>query len=487
MTDIYVEKLNDIHIRIQCDPGLAQELSEFFTFTVPGAHFMPSVKNKVWDGKVRLFNYMTRLLYVGLLSHVQRFAESRDYTISLAPNLKANQAPTDDAIVKFIEALQLPEGKTPRDYQMRAFRHAITELRALLISPTASGKSLIIYMIASWFDTLNCLVVVPTKGLVHQMRGDFIEYGCNPDDISIIMGGESKEVKTRIVITTWQSVYEMPKKWFNRYGAIFGDEAHQFKAKSLEKIMNHLSECPVRIGTTGTLDDSKVNKLVLEGMFGPVVQVEETKNLMQKGHVATLKIRCTVLEYSDPIKQLLSKNKDYQEEMNFLCSYAPRNEFITKFVKTLKGNTLVLFNYVDKHGKPLYAMLNKSLEGTGRKVFFVSAATHVDTREQIRKIVETENDAIIVASYGTFSTGVNIRNLHNAVAASPTKSVIRVLQSIGRILRLGDNKDSATWYDISDDLIWKARVNHTLKHFAERLAIYNKQGFDVKIFRWRLS
>lgn len=487
MTDLYIEKINDVHIRINCDAGMAQELAEFFTFSVPGAHFMPSVRNKVWDGKVRLFNTFTKLLYAGLVPHVIAFAQQRDYTFECGPGVASQEKPTEDAVVDFFKALNLPKDKTPRDYQLRAFLHAARNLRAMMISPTASGKSLIIYTILSWFDTLNCLVVVPTKGLVTQMRGDFIEYGCDPRDISIIMGGESKDVKTRIVITTWQSVYEMPKKWFARYGAIFGDEAHLFKAKSLEKIMGHLTECPVRIGTTGTLDGSKVNKLVLEGMFGPVIQVERTSSLMAKGQVASLKVRCTVFEYSDIIKRQLSQNKSYQDELDFLCSYIPRNEFIVKFVKSLKGNTLVLFNYVDKHGKPLYEMFKKATEGTDRKVFLVYGGTDAEQRESVRQIVENEKDAIIVASYGTFSTGVNIRNLHNAVAASPTKSIVRLLQSIGRILRLGSNKDGAVWYDLADDLTWKSRVNHTLKHFAERIKIYNEQNFDVKIYRWRLS
>lgn len=487
MADIHIHKVNDVHIRIECDPGIAQELSEFFTFAVPGAHFMPSVRNKVWDGKVRLFNYMTRLLYAGLSPHVVAFAKQRDYTITLGAGVCSQEKPTEDAIVNFFKALNLPKDKTPRDYQLRAFLHAARNLRAMMISPTASGKSLIIYTIVSWFDTMNFLIVVPTVGLVKQMRGDFIEYGANPDDISIIMAGETKQVTTRLVITTWQSVFNMPKKWFSRYGGIIGDEAHQFKAKSLEKIMNALTECPVRIGTTGTLDGSKVNKLVLEGLFGPVIQVERTENLMKKGQVASLRVRCTVLEYPDHIKAMLAKNGKYQEEMSFLCSYKPRNDFIVRMASSMKGNTLVLFNYVDNHGKPLYEAIKNANKDNDRKVFLVYGGTDVDDREAIRHIVEKEKDAIIVASYGTFSTGVNIKNLHNCIAASPTKSVVRVLQSIGRILRLGDNKDSATWYDIADELTHKSKVNHTLKHFSERLAIYNEQNFDVKLFRWRLT
>lgn len=447
---------------------------------------MPSVRNKVWDGKVRLFNSMTKLLYAGLVPRVRQFAEQREYSIEVAPNAEPSEHVSQEQVDEFIEALSLPKDTTPRDYQVRAFIHAARNLRAVLVSPTASGKSLIIYMIISWFAPMNFVVIVPTIGLVRQMRDDFIEYGENPDDIAIVMGGQDKNIKKRITVSTWQSIYEMPKPWFSRFGGIIGDEAHQFKAKSLEKIMNRLTECPVRIGTTGTLDGSKVNKLVLEGMFGPVVQVERTENLMKKGHVADLKVRCIVFDYSDDIKKKMSKAK-YQEEIDFICSYEPRNKFIVKFVNNLKGNTLVLFNYVDKHGKPLYEAIKKANKDSGRKVFVVHGGTDGEQRNSIRAIVEKEKDAIIVASYGTFSTGVNIKNLHNAVAASPTKSVIRLLQSIGRILRLGDNKDGATWYDFADDLSWKSKLNYTIKHLRERITIYNQENFNIKLFRWRLS
>lgn len=480
--DIKVQKLDDVNCRVICDPGIAQELSEFFTFDVPGAKFSPQYKNGMWDGKIRLFNQMVRQVYIGLAHYLAHFAETRGYSFEFGSDVVCNYKTSIEEIQAFIKSLRLPPEIEVRDYQIRALLEAITHQRRLLISPTASGKSLIIYMILKWFADSDVMIVVPTVGLVNQMRSDFIEYGMDPEEIQIVMSGETKRITKRVTITTWQSAFELPKAWFNKYRVMIGDEAHQFKAKSLTKMMGNLTNCPVKIGTTGTLDGLKVNKLVLEGLFGPVVQVETTSNLMEAGHVSELRVTCLVLGYPDEERQHVAKTKEYKDEIDFLISHPRRNKFIVNLALSRKGNTLVLFNFVERHGIPLYEAL-KQQAPKGRNVYFVSGKVAADDREYIRKIVETEGDAIIVASYGTFSTGINIKRLNNAIAAHPTKSVIRLLQSIGRILRKLQGKEVAHWFDISDDLVWKKRVNHTLKHFSERVNTYVKEKFKYKIIK----
>jgi superfamily II DNA or RNA helicase len=172
---------------------------------------------------------------------------------------------------------------------------------------------------------------------------------------------------------------------------------------------------------------------------------------------------------------------DYQAEMDWLVRNDARNRFIKNLALSLKGNTLILFQYVDKHGKVLHDMLK------GDNVHFVHGGVDGGEREEIRHIVEQSSSSIIVASYGTFSTGVNIRNLHNIIFASPSKSKIRILQSIGRGLRKAESKDIATLYDISDDLIWKSKKNFTIQHFAERVKNYNEEKFDYKIYKVNLK
>ena len=271
----------------------------------------------------------------------------------------------------------------------------------------------------------------------------------------------------------------MGPQWFQRYGMVVGDEAHNFKAKSLTAILEKCTEAKYRIGTTGTLDGTQTHQLVLEGLFGPVHQVTTTKKLMDNEDLAKLDIKILLMKYKDVICQEMAKRK-YQEEVDYIVKYVPRNNFISNLALDQTGNTLILFQFVEKHGKPLHDMLSQKIN-KDRKLFYVSGETDVDTREKIREITETQTNAIIVASMGTFSTGINIRNLHNIIFASPTKSQIRVLQSIGRGLRKSNDGRNTTVYDLADDMHWKSKKNYTLNHAAERIKIYSKEKFNYEI------
>ena len=478
MSKITLTPIDEAFIRFDCEAWLAAEISDHFTFMVPGAQFMPAVRNKIWDGKIRLANLMTKQIYKGLIPYIAKFAAERDYELVIDDSLIISDIVSDETIDQFIASLKLPF--TPRQYQVDAFIHAIQNNRAMMLSPTASGKSLIIYMVSQWFRKQRKLIIVPTTSLVYQMQSDFVNYGCDEEDIHIIMAGKEKLSDAPIVITTWQSIYKLPKSWFHDFGVVIGDEAHLFKAKSLASIMEKLSGCKYRFGFTGTLDGTQTHKLVLEGLFGAVKKVTTTAKLILDNHLSAFKIKCLVLKHSDAEKKVMAR-KTYQEEMDYLVRHNGRNKFISNLTLSLKGNTLVLFQYVDKHGKDLYKQI-KDAAHDKRHVFFVHGGVDGEDREAIRKIVETEKDAIIIASYGTFSTGINIRNLHNIVFSSPTKSLIRTLQSIGRGLRLGDNKEEAILYDISDDLRTKSWTNHTMNHFAERIKIYTDEHFEYKIY-----
>jgi len=468
-------------MQIESEAVIRQELHDFFSFAVPGAKFMPAFKNRMWDGKINLFNTMTKQLYLGLLPYVEHFAAERDYGIEASEEINAQENFSLNEGKEYISNLKLK--LTPRDYQIDAFVHCIRNHRGLIVSPTASGKSFIIYLLAEYYQK-KTLLIVPTISLVHQMRSDFIEYGMHEDDIHIIMSGEEKTTDRSVVISTWQSIYKMRKDYFADFDVVIGDECHQFKAKSLTSIMTKLVDCKYRFGFTGTLDGTETNKLVLEGLFGKAKQFVKTKELIDSDHLSAFKIKCLVLKHTDEEKKLASK-MNYQNEMDYIVGHDRRNKFIQNLTISLSGNTLLLFQYVDKHGKILYDMISKKVQ-EGRKVFFVYGGTDADTRENIRSITENETNAIIIASYGTFSTGINIRNLHNIIFASPSKSRIRNLQSIGRGLRKGEAKDKAVLFDISDDLRHKAKVNYTLNHFAERVKIYNSEEFEYKIYNINL-
>jgi len=487
MADIIIQNRNHVHCQIDSpDVGVLQELSDFFTFEQPGARFMPQYRAKLWDGKVRLFNLFNRELYEGLVPYVKLFAEQNSYKVD--DQRTPTPAPYID-VQDFVYDLNLHGHGQPievRDYQLDAVRHAIYNHRTLLLSPTGSGKSLIIYSLVRYHLTQGrrILILVPTTSLVEQLYTDFQDYSSangwrTADHVHRIYAGADKDTDWDVTISTWQSLYKLPKKFFEKYDVVIGDEAHLFKAQSLTGILNKMPHCAYRIGTTGTLDGMKTHKLVLEGIFGAVHRVTSTKKLIDNKQLADLEIQCLILKYDDEVCKSV-RSLTYQEEMDWLVTHPGRNRFIRNLALAQTGNTLVLFQYVEKHGKALHEMI-ASKAADGRKIFFVHGGTDTDQREQVRHITEQESDAIIVASYGTFSTGINIRNLHNIIFASPSKSRIRNLQSIGRGLRTSDSKTRCRLYDIGDDLSYKSRNNFTLLHMQERIRIYNDENFDYKL------
>ena len=477
MADIIeIERFDETYNRIICDPGIGFELNEYFTFEVPGAKFMPAVRNKVWDGKIRLYNVMSCLLYAGLNKYVQEFADKRNYVVIYKSDFSADVFSLKEAF-DFIDTLNLPSKYKPRDYQMHAFTYAIRNRRALMLSPTASGKSFIIYLIARYYNA-RTLIIVPTTSLVSQLASDFDDYGFVSDRfVHRIFAGQDKQTNKQITISTWQSIYKMPKEYFRQFDVVVGDEAHLFKAKSLTSIMSKLSDCRYRFGFTGTLDGTQTNQLVLEGLFGPIRKVTTTAELIQQQYLTKFEIKAIILKYPDDIRQQL-RNSDYQAELDFLVRNDSRNKFIMNLALSLKGNTILMFQFVEKHGKVLYELL----KDCGRDVYFVHGGVDGEDREEIRNLLKTAEDAIVIASVGTFSTGVNIPSLRNIISASPSKSKVRVLQSIGRVLRQSAGKDNAILYDIADDLTWKSRKNFTITHFMNRIAMYNEEKFDYRLY-----
>ena len=295
------------------------------------------------------------------------------------------------------------------------------------------------------------LLVVPTTSLVEQMYKDFEDYGWDAESYCHkIYSGREKNSDAPITITTWQSIYKLERSWFEEYNVVIGDETHLFKSKSLISIMTKLHHAKYRFGFTGTLDGTQTHKWVLEGVFGPSYKVTRTDELMKQGHLSQLDIQCLVLKHQP------QSFETYNDEIEYLISHEQRNKFITNLTLDLKGNTLVLFARVEAHGEVLYNQINNN-KSDNRKVFFVHGGVDAEEREVVREITERENNAVIVASYGTFSTGINIKNLHNVIFASPSKSRIRNLQSIGRVLRKGKNKVKATLYDIADDCSTKTK------------------------------
>lgn len=487
MSDVIISKKNEVYIKLECDPHILYELQPHFTFDVHGAKFMPQFRSKSWDGKIRLLNTHTGEIYCGLLDKIISKLKTYNYTFEFKSNkyyglpFEINENINKNYVSEYMKAVCV--NHTPREYQIRAVYEALRYNRKLLISPTASGKSLIIYTIIRYFfeRDLKILIIVPTTSLVEQLYKDFISYGWNANDyVHKIYQGKEKKTDKSVVCSTWQSIYKEKIYFFEDYDVIIGDEAHLFKSKSLLAIMTKLHHAKYRYGLTGTLDGSQTHKWVLEGVFGPSYSVTKTEELMKSGFISELEIKCIVLKHKS------KKFQSYEDEIQELISNEKRNKFIANLSLSMKKNTLVLFSRIETHGEILYKMINSNVDNN-RKVFFVHGGVKTDEREIVRELTEQEENAIILASYGVFSTGINIKNLHNIIFASPYKSRIRNLQSIGRGLRKSDSKDKAILYDISDDFSTETIKNYTLNHFIERIKIYNEENFNYKIHNLNLT
>jgi len=485
-TDLVISKSNEVFLKINTEPHIDYELRDHFKFEVEGAKFMPQYRNKYWNGEIHLYDIRSKQIYVGLLDKIVQFCKNYGYSYKFEDNKYYGTPYEENEHISYAGVKDYMESicsHSPRKYQVEGVYGALKHNRKLLISPTASGKSLMIYSLVRYYvdKGQKILLIVPTTSLVEQMYKDFLDYGWDADSYCHrIYSGKEKSNSAPVTITTWQSVYKLDRNFFEEYNVVIGDEAHLFKSKSLISIMTKLHHAKYRFGFTGTLDGTQTHKWVLEGLFGPSYKVTRTEELMRQGHLSQLDIQCLVLKH-DP-----KTFEAYNDEIEYLISHEQRNKFITNLALDLKGNTLVLYSRVEAHGAVLYEKINSN-KGDHRKVFFIHGGVDAEERELVREITEKEKNAIIVASYGTFSTGINIKNLHNVIFASPSKSRVRNLQSIGRVLRKGKDKVKAILYDIADDCSTKNRRNYTLNHLIERIKIYNEENFNYEIITIQLG
>ena len=489
--NIYVESLNEVYMRVYSDDaGIEAELSEYFKFPVEGAKYTPKYRAGLWNGLIYLYSQIRKTLYVGLFDYLEEFAKKNNYKINYADEIKKQDDISFKSVQQYIESLNVHSKNKPiqlRDYQTNVVYEALVKYRMIAKSPTSSGKSAILYALIRYHLDHNrrVLLIVPRASLVAQMFTDFEDYssanGWNVDDhIHQLYSGQSKEIAKPVTVSTWQSIYKLPKSWFDKqkWDVVIVDEAHTAAATSLTSILEKLPNTKYRLGTTGTVSNTKTNFLVLTGLFGPVYEAISTKQLMERNQVAQLKIKQLILSYPDEYKKVLSK-ADYQKEIDFLTANMDRNKFIVNLALATSGNTLILSQYIEKQLDILHEMLQN--KAVNRKVFYIHGKVDVAEREEIRHVLEQESNAIVCASFGTMSTGVNAPSIENIIFASPSKSSIRVLQSVGRGLRLKDGKEFCTLFDIGDNLSWKSKFNHTMRHAVERYKIYCQEQFNVKI------
>ena len=494
---IHLEYINDAYVKVRTDPSILMELSERLTFFKENYKFDPKYKARVWDGKIRLVNRLTGVVYAGLAHTIMQFCKDNGYEFSFDDELMYDNVSVNE-VKEHMESLNLPDWLEIRDYQVDAIVKCLRSRRRTLLSPTSSGKSFIIYVINEWYRKklgTKSLIIVPTIGLVKQMQSDFESYGYTGTFNTSIDGlDKTNDHEFDTTITTWQSLdngkKKLPKQWYNQYQVVFGDEAHGAKATTLINILSSMEKTPYRFGATGTLDNSELNKATIYGLFGAPYRTTTTRELIDDGHAAELKIKCIVMRYPEEVRKEFHKGvtvkgstkrkyKTYQEEIDFIVNYEPRNNFIKNLTLSLEGNKLVFFRLQD-HGTLLYAQFNGMAN-----VFYIDGT--VKDRETIRRAIEDEENAILLASLGTTSTGVSINRLHHMIATHPSKAKIKLLQSIGRMLRQHKDKVEAIMYDLVDDISYGSKKNFTLSHFEERADIYDAEQFEYKIYNVRLK
>lgn len=481
MSDVHLRHLDYCTMQVRAEPSIMMELADHFTYFAPNYKWSPKFKARMWDGKIRLLRRDTGLLHAGLAQKVKKFCDSREYTMSFDDEMCYDNVSKHE-IEQFIEKLNPPEWLDTRDYQIDSIVKCIRSNRRTLVSPTSSGKSFMMYVIAQWYKE-KTLLIVPRTGLVTQMRDDFISYGYKGTISTSVDGGldKSNNIDADVIITTWQSLdngkSKMPKAWYQQFRVVFGDEAHGAKAKCLTSIMTKLTNCKYRFGTTGTLDDDPLNETTIQGLFGPKFQCVSTKELMDAGYVSKLQIKCIVLNYE---KELCKETRGmkYHEEIEWITTNPERMKFVKNLALSLDDNKLVFFQRI-KHGKALREIIEKESKDN---VFYIEGSVGTDERDRIRHAIEDEHNAILLASLGTTSTGISINKLKHMIAAHPSKAKIGVLQAIGRLLRLHGEIETVYLYDIVDNLTNGSKKNYTLSHFEARCDIYDKEKFDYKIF-----
>ena len=509
---------NDVYFRCRAERSILSEMSEYFTFKSPKFYFNPRFRNKQWDGRIRLFKIMTGELYNGLYPNLLKFAEDRGYKVKHIgkkpiQRLTHNPDISQEQVAQFIQDLNYRVVRDRKsvplelyDYQKKAIYDAIALERQVFLSATNSGKSAIIYGMLRWFTqhtNRRYLLVVPTTALVEQMYKDFSEYAAGTGwqidkNVQKIYEGHTKKLTHPIVVSTWQSIYKFDPEWFEPFGGGISDECHLAKADSLKGIFEKMKDCPVKIGLTGTLDNEKLHKLVLQGMFGPINTVVTTKELVDSKRAARPKIRFTILKYSDDDRKALKKlkaeeearaketgkpSKAYKIESDFIINHPKRQKFIQQLALMQKKNTLLLFHFIEKHGVPMYENAKKA--APDRPIYYISGKVETDEREEIRHAIEDDENALLYASYKTLSTGTNIRKLANLVFTYPFEAKILNLQSIGRVIRLHESKKHVNVYDLVDDLTYKTKKgatknNYMFKHFLQRLETFKAEGFDIE-------
>jgi superfamily II DNA or RNA helicase len=484
-------------------PSELEQLRISLTKKIRGWYFNPLVKKKLWDGNVKFIDKFNRIP-IGLIEKVHSVCSKYNIPFEIEDidlmYWDFDEADFDAWAAEFCASME----KKPRDYQVDAAKRIIKNQRSISEIATSAGKTMIIFLVFSYLRTRGLvdrlLVIVPNTNLILQTIEDFDEYSNNRTLMkfrSQTVSGESK-TKTQqnadLIVGTFQSLVKLEEDWFTDITGICVDEAHHTNANSVKKVIGKCVNAKFKFGLSGTLmQDDSADALTIQAFIGPLVNTISPQDLFDKKVATQVNIKIVRLQYSnEEIKQKLHflrqrKNevegsKQLSLERDLIVKSKERFKFVCDLISKTNKNSLVLFqNIKDNYGKRIYDHLRETCDE--KEIYYVDGSTAANLREEYKKNMEDGDNRVLIASFGTFSTGISINNLHNIFFVESYKSEKIVKQSIGRGMRLHAQKDKVTIVDIVDDLSWKGDKNYLMKHGDSRIEIYDQEGFPYKIYK----
>lgn len=410
---------------------------------------------------------------IGLLQEIESFLNLNQIAFSTNSDLK------QFFDIGFENPYVKKYNLTYREHQKLSIYKAMVKGRGVVVIPTAGGKTLIMCSIVESLrsnikdENAKALVIVPSIQLVEQTAEDFKSYGM--DKVTKWSGNNTPDPDATTIIAGSQILLsEKTDLSFLADVKIFlGDECHgNKKANQINQIFNFLTT-NYRFGFTGTMPTCKLDCWNIIGKFGPIIYEEKTEDLKQKKYISNFKVFILKLNHKNIPKIYINKNKPteaYENELDFLMNNQKRNEVICNLSKKLENNTIIMVDRID-HGVNIFNILKDT---TQRPCYFIRGSTEIEEREKIRSLMEERNDVIVVAISKIFSTGINIPNLHNIIFATAGKAKIKIMQSIGRALRLHPTKNMAYIFDIADNTFYGK------KHLSEREELYLTENYNYE-------
>lgn len=486
---IKVDKIDNIYVKLDAPTEVLQLLYDRYAYRPQGYNQMPRYKDGEWDGYIRMIKWDGRF-YMGLVPSLIKFANENDIPVELSFPLSYSNDMTEERAVEYFK--EIATGKdfklTINDHQIFSFVECINNKRLVIESATGSGKSFSIYALTEYFrQNHKILIIVPKIALVKQLYNDFKNYKGSDPECHQIHGGKSKDFEENVCISTWQSIVSLVgnKKWMSQFTCVICDEVHRAKAKSISNILKSLNKAELRFGFTGTIDqeEDSNNSMTIEGMIGEIKTASKAHELIKEGKLSKININVIFLKYPQ-MERFMAGRLSYQDQIDFINRHEKRWNLLKRIAKAKTRNSLILFSRKDKFGVPLYEELKRECQG--RPVYLITSKTKIDERERIRCQVELDTNAIILATYSIFAEGINIRNLYNLIGASATASEQRIIQSIGRILRIGKEGDQVYFDDLVDDLSQDQKRNYFVQHAMKRFDIYDKHRYPYRILNVKL-